>query len=151
MNAYNDYQPFLSSTWLHTDVIECTIMTPCFPIEEFQQPVAQHDKHPMFFSVTPPIQVNAANNIFDLHHWLELWTCVPAEGINLGTSNYIPHILWDTIICPCPLYLLLAHKSSIMRALFLDQKYQKFPSIFCRGKKVGYHDERGFRTWMHNP
>ena len=24
-----------------------------------------------------------------------------------GTSNYIPHILWDVITCPCPWYLLL--------------------------------------------
>ena len=29
-----------------------------------------------------------------------------------GTNNYIPQILWDVITCPCPWYLLLAHKSS---------------------------------------
>ena len=29
------------------------------------------------------------------------------------TSNYIPQILWDVITCPCPWYLLLAHKSSM--------------------------------------
>ena len=27
-----------------------------------------------------------------------------------GTSNYIPHILWDVITCPCPWYLLLAQR-----------------------------------------
>ena len=27
-----------------------------------------------------------------------------------GTSNHIPQILWDVITCPCPWYLLLAHK-----------------------------------------
>ena len=27
-------------------------------------------------------------------------------------NNYIPQYLWDVITCPCPWYLLLAHKSS---------------------------------------
>ena len=29
-----------------------------------------------------------------------------------GTSNYIPHILWDVITCPCPWYMLQAYLSS---------------------------------------
>ena len=29
-----------------------------------------------------------------------------------GTSNYTPQYLWEIITCPCPWYLLLAHKSS---------------------------------------
>ena len=29
-----------------------------------------------------------------------------------GTSNHIPHIVWDIITCPCPTYLLVAQQSS---------------------------------------
>ena len=28
-----------------------------------------------------------------------------------GTSNYIPQILWDVMICPCPWYILLTQQS----------------------------------------
>ena len=33
------------------------------------------------------------------------------------TSNYIPQYLWDVITCPCPRYLLLAHKSTTDSAM----------------------------------
>ena len=35
-------------------------------------------------------------------------SCAPEAG----TSNYIPQTLWAVITCPCPWYLILAHKSS---------------------------------------
>ena len=42
-----------------------------------------------------------------------LWIGVFQKQVSrVGTSNYIPQILWDVITCPCPWYLLLAHKSS---------------------------------------
>ena len=31
----------------------------------------------------------------------------------VGTSNYIPHILWDVITCPCPWCLFLTQPSSV--------------------------------------
>ena len=34
-----------------------------------------------------------------------------------GTSNYIPQYLWDIVTCPCPPYLLLAHKSTHMQTV----------------------------------
>ena len=35
------------------------------------------------------------------------------QASRVGISNYIPQYLWDVISCPCHLYLLPAHKSSI--------------------------------------
>ena len=40
-----------------------------------------------------------------------------------GTSNYIPHILWDVITCPCTWYLLLTEYSSRHRVIFRDNVY----------------------------
>ena len=43
---------------------------------------------------------------------LSFWVCVCQQDVSkLETSNYIPQYLWDVITCPCPWYLLLAHKS----------------------------------------
>ena len=49
-----------------------------------------------------------------------------------GTSNYIPHILWNIIIWPCPWYFLLAHKSThdvygtVLRGLIYNIENIKF-------------------------
>ena len=50
-----------------------------------------------------------------------------------GTSNYIPHMLWDLITCPCPWCLLLAqHSSGVVRQIQFTNK----------------HDWCGIWTWL---
>ena len=50
-----------------------------------------------------------------------------------ATSNYIPQILWDVIMCPCPWYPLQARKSSYHNS--------KFSSGYaCRQKILRYHE-----------
>ena len=49
-----------------------------------------------------------------------------------GTSNYITHMVWNVITCPCPWYPLLAHKSSHCDDVI---KWKGFPRYwpFVRG------------------
>ena len=47
------------------------------------------------------------------------WLVYQKQVSRAGTSNYIPHYLWDVITCPCPWYMLLAHKSSTVRRWWL--------------------------------
>ena len=43
-----------------------------------------------------------------------IWGLVCQKQVSRArTSNYIPQYLWDVITCPCPWYLILAHKSYI--------------------------------------
>ena len=42
---------------------------------------------------------------------LQIRTVCQNHVSRAGTSNYIPQYLWDVITCPCPWYLLQAHKS----------------------------------------
>ena len=39
------------------------------------------------------------------------WLVCQKQVSRAGTSNYIPHLLWDVITCPRPWYLLLAYGS----------------------------------------
>ena len=61
-----------------------------------------------------------------------------------GTSNYIPQYLWDVITCPCPWYLLLAHKSSI-RTWCCNYRNCKNRHRFAMIKGVHVHD--GGNEW----
>ena len=72
-----------------------------------------------------------------------------------GTSNYLPQILWDVIICPRPWYLLLANMSSNMSTFVvnwhddvirLEIIYHKTSNISCTlvgNKIVDHSDEVG--------
>ena len=40
------------------------------------------------------------------------WVLYQKQVSRAGTSNYLPQILWDVIMCPSPWYRLLAHHSS---------------------------------------
>ena len=60
-----------------------------------------------------------------------------------GKSNYIPQILWDVIICPCPWHLLLARHSRAGTSNYIPQILRdvitcpwhwhlyKTPHLFC--------------------
>ena len=45
-----------------------------------------------------------------------------------GTSNYLPQIQWDVMICPCPGYLILAQHSSHMNWI-------RFVHLWCTLRK----------------
>ena len=45
------------------------------------------------------------------------WLVCQKQVSGAGTSNYIPKIPWNLITCPCPCYLLLAHKSSYTQSV----------------------------------
>ena len=57
------------------------------------------------------IQVNSGHFITML-----IWRLVCQKHISsTGTRNHIQQNLWDVIICPCPWYMLMAHKLSYTR------------------------------------
>ena len=70
-----------------------------------------------------PITMVAYRSYFELTEG-EMWVmrekfivirwpyCNNLQVSRAGTSNYIPQYLWGVITCPCPWYLLPAHKST---------------------------------------
>ena len=49
------------------------------------------------------------------HEWgVPSWGLVRQKQVSrTWTNNYISQVMWDVIVCPCPWYLLRAHKSYI--------------------------------------
>ena len=69
--------------------------------------------HPRLGDYSRPCWWYAVNDYIAMTHILWGRVC-QNQGSKVGTSNYIPQYLWDVITCPCPWYLLLAHKSTYM-------------------------------------
>ena len=57
--------------------------------------------------------VNGQQGFSDARNNMTIWGQVCQKQVSrAGTNNYIPQYLWGVITCPCPWYLLLAHKSA---------------------------------------
>ena len=58
------------------------------------------------------------------HEWgVSSWGLVRQKQVSrTGTNNYISQVMWDVISCPCPWYLLRAHKSYIEEETPTEEK-----------------------------
>ena len=80
------------------------------------------------------------NNMYIYIHilYLYMYTCkhiiYDDFGARMaGTTNYMPHYLWDVITCPCPKFLLLASTLAI-----IQQSTEQAQSLKCVWKTEMY-------------
>ena len=91
------------------------------------------------FLISPAVQVlQLKNNITQSNHqksWHpHIWGVLCQKLVSrAGTSNYIPHFLWDVITCPCPWYLLLAQHPWFIVAIMQQMPCDNCGDCFIDG------------------
>ena len=65
-----------------------------------------------------------------------LWLVCQNQVSRTGTSNLTPRYLWDAITCPCPWYLLSAHKASSIEPISHSSDRPISAQTECRRHKT---------------